>query len=543
MPELTGTRDLASYLRTWWRWKWLFLFFVIAAPLVAFAIERSQPTEYRSSALVGINGTTVNSALVSGSGSFTTSNITAIAQLVTTTPVADIAAGLLNPPGNPGQIAGEVTASGDPSTDFLTISAQDRSSVRAAAIANAFARAISLNLQQSAVGQINSSIKTLRLQLAHLGANDPGLKVQLQQQLSQLLISRSTQGSGAAILQAAGPSGTPAGGGVRRSVELALVIGVLLGFGAIVLAERSDRRLRTPEDLERMTDLPLLGVIEPSAFSPNLNTTSEDDEAFQMLRTSLMYFNVDRDLDSVVVTSAGEKEGKTTVATRLAAAAATSGRNVILVDADLRRAQVSARLGIRAQDGLGSVIAGSSALADVLVDVPLEDTPGAGRLQLLPAGPPPPNPAALMSSPRMQQLLRQLELDSDLVIIDTPAALAVSDPLPLMRAVTGVLVVARMNSSTRQTIRRLQKIIESAHGSLLGVVATGASAGLGYSHYYPKYYAANGTNGHKGLGRLLKHRPEQMSVLNGSSDVSGSSGASGPSGIGDSAGASGSPDE
>jgi Mrp family chromosome partitioning ATPase len=122
----------------------------------------------------------------------------------------------------------------------------------------------------------------------------------------------------------------------------------------------------------------------------------------------------------------------------------------------------------------------------------------------------------------MQQLVRQLEVQSDLVIVDTPAALAVSDPLPLMRAVTGVIVVARMNTSTRQTIRRLQKIIEAAHGTLLGVVATGASAGLGYSHYYPKYYAQNG-NGHKsGLRRLRKRQVEEMRIVRGSSGVSGS---------------------
>jgi capsular exopolysaccharide synthesis family protein len=518
MPELTGTKDLRSYLRTFWRWKWFFLFFVIAAPVVAYVIDRSQPTVYKSSALVGINGATVNSSLVNGSGSFSTSNITAIAELVTTTPVAEIAAGLLNPPGNPGQIASEVTTNGDPATSFLTISAEDRSAARAAAVANAFARAISLNLQRSAIAQINSSIKTIQAQLAHLGQNNVDTKLQLQQQLNQLVVARSTQGSGAAILQAATPSGTPAGGGVRRTVELGLLIGLLLGVGAVVLAEGADRRIRAPEDLEGMTDLPLLAVIEPSAFSPGVSTTKEDAEAFQMLRTSLMYFNVDRSLDSVVITSAGEKEGKTTVATRLAVAAATSGLNVILVDADLRRAQVSARLGIHAKEGLGSVIAGSRDLAAVLVEQPLDDTPGAGQLHILPAGPPPPNPSALMSSPRMQQIIRELESQSDLVIIDTPAALAVSDPLPLMRSVTGVVVVARVNSSSRQTIRRLQKIVESAHGNLLGVVATGAATGLGYAHYYPTYYASNGHNGSKGFGKLRKRHGEDTTSMTSSPD-------------------------
>jgi len=511
MPEVTGTKDLRAYFGMLWRWKWLFLFFVIATPVVAYLIERGKPSVYKSSALVGVNGATVSSSLVNGSGSFSTNNITAVAELVTTTPVADIAAGLLNPPGNPGQIAGEVTATGDSITNFLTISATDRSPARAAEIANVFARAISLNLQRSAISQIDSTIKTIQTQLGHLGHTDPATRSALEQQLSQLQTARYTQGNQAAILQAATPSGTPVGTSVRRTVELGLLIGLLLGFGAVVLIESGDRRLRTPEDLEKVTDLPLLAATESSAFSRDLTTSKEDHEAFQMLRTALLYFNVDRHLDSVVITSAGEKEGKTTVATRLALASAGAGMNVVLIDADLRRAQVSARLGINTTEGLGAVIAGTLPLTDALVDYRV-DEPGAGRLRILPAGPPPPNPSALMSSQGMQRILRELESQSDLVIIDTPAALAVSDPLPLMRSVSGIVVVARMNQSTRQTIRRLKGIIESVRGNLLGVVATGTATGPGYAHYYPNYYTHNGANGSAGR-HLLRRRPKPQTPM------------------------------
>ena len=505
MPEVSGTKDLRSYVRLLWRWKWLFLFFVIASPVVAYLIESSSTPVYQSSTLVGINSASVNSAL-GASGSYSTSNIQAIAQLVTTTPVADIAAGLLNPPGNPGQVAGEVTATSDPNTGFLTISAQDPNPRRAADIANAFATAIGRNLQQSEVGAINNAIKVIRKQLASPGAKDAATRSQLQTQLDQLQLARSGQSGGSAILQSAVPSGSPVGGGTRKTIELGLLIGVLLGFGAVVLAGGSDRRLRTPEDLERVTDLPLLAAVESSAFD-GLSTTASDDEAFQMLRTGLMYFNVERQLDSVLVTSAGEKEGKTTVATRLALTAAAAGMNVVLVDADLRRAQVTARLGIKSQSGLGAVLAGVSQLTDALVDYPLETHvhPG-GRLRVLPAGPPPPNPSALMTSRGMEQTVHELESMSDLVIVDTPAALAVSDPLALMRGVSGVVIVARMNRSSRQTIQRLQQVVESAHGNLLGVIATGTTAGPGYGHYYPKYYAPNGTNGSSTGGFTLRGR-------------------------------------
>ncbi len=494
MPEFTGTKDLLGYLRVVWRWKFLILFFVVAAPAVAYVLELGKPNVYQSSALVGVNSTIVNASVLNSSGSFQTTNVTAIADLVTTSPVADLAAGLMKPPANPAQITGEVSATGDVTTNFIRITATDRSPQRAAAIANAFAQAISKHLQQSAVSEITTTVKGLQLQLSHLSKTD-ATRPALQQQLNQLIASKKTQGGEAAILQAATPSSTPSGPHRRRAIELGLLIGILLAIGAVALAESGDRRLRTPEDLEGFTQLPLLAAIAPSAFSGSLMTGPLDDEAFQMLRTALMYFNVDAPLTSVMVTSPGEKDGKTTVATRLALAAAQAGLNVVLVDGDLRRAQVSAKLGIQHRAGLGSVLAGSLPLSEALHEYAVEGTME-GRLLVLPAGHPPPNPSALLSSNRALDMLRELGADHDLVIIDTPAALAVSDPVPLMRHVSGIVMVARMNRSSRQTVRRLRKIIDQAHGKLLGVVATGVSAGPGYEHYHPTYYATtNGTDG------------------------------------------------
>ncbi|MGI8863620.1 MAG: polysaccharide biosynthesis tyrosine autokinase [Solirubrobacteraceae bacterium] len=514
MGEFTGHNDLRTYLRILWRWKLLFLVFVIAAPLAAYFIESGKPKSYRSTALVGVNATTVDTALLNGGASFSTSNVQAIAELVTTTPVASIAASLLNPPTAAGAIVGEVTATGDPTTNFLTITAQDPSPVRAATIANAFARAIGLNRQDAAIKELNGTISGVQSQLSHLSRKDVTTRPGLQQQLNQLRAAKAAQSGDAAILQPATPSGVPTGLATRRTVELGLIIGLLLGFGAIALAENADRRLRTPDDLEGLTDLPLLAAIPSKAFSGKLDTSPEDEEAFQMLRTSLMYFNIDQHLSSIVITSPGEKDGKTTVAIRLALATARAGLRVILVDSDLRRAQVSSRLGIHAQEGLGAVIGGRLTLSDAIVDYAVPDS-GEGQLRVLPAGPPPPNPSALISSEAMQNVLNDLCSQSDLVIVDTPAALAVSDPLPLMRSVTGVVLVARMNRSSRETIRRLQRIIESAHGKLIGVVATGVSSGPGYDSYSPKYYTQNGS-GERGLRnrlRLRRKRSHQMVVL------------------------------
>src|SRR5436190_15239456 len=344
MPQFTHTKDFRSYLRILWRWKFLLLAFLIAAPVAAYLVERGKPNVYQSSALVGVNSETVNTAVLGSSGSFSTPIMPAVAQLVTTRPVARHAALLMKPPADPAQIVGEVSASGTPTTNFITITATDRNPARAAAIANAFAQAITNNQRSQAITQLNQAIAGIKNQLRRLRSGAPGsqtaaTRAQLVAQLDQYRAAKPTQGSAAAILQSAVPSGTPAGPHTRRTIELALLIGLLLGLGAVALAENADRRLRSPDDLEGMADVPLLASIPPSAFSGKLDTGPADEESFQMLRTALLYFNVNREHQSVVITSAGEKDGKTTVAVRLALAAARAGLRVVVVDADLRRAQ------------------------------------------------------------------------------------------------------------------------------------------------------------------------------------------------------------
>ena len=139
-----------------------------------------------------------------------------------------------------------------------------------------------------------------------------------------------------------------------------------------------------------------------------------------------------------------------------------------------------------------------------MLDYPL-DAPGAGSVTVLPAGPPPPNPAALLASEAMRRIVRELEGQADLVIIDSVAALAVSDALPLLRSVSGCVVIARMNRSSRAAVRRLQKILGSAHGTVLGIVVTGSGAAMGgYAAYH---YSENGhRDGALGLLHLRRSR-------------------------------------
>jgi capsular exopolysaccharide synthesis family protein len=487
MPEFTGQRDIRIYIRTIWRWKFLIAALVVAAPLVAYLLESGKPKQYRASATVSVSQDTVNSSLLSGTTNFSTTNVQAIAALVTTTSVAKLAGSRLQPAESPAEAASGVSASANLETDFITITAIRTDPEAAASVANAFADALNVNQVSSAKTQIDQAIASTRTQLSHLAPSDTDYD-SLKSQLTQLQAALHDQSGDVSIIQRATANATPVGPHPKRAIELGLVIGILLAVAAVMLLDSVDRRLRTPDDLEDLTGLPVLASFAPSAFRSELETSPIDEEAFQTLRTSLTYFTVDRPIKSVLVASPGEKEGKSTVAVRLALASARAGLNVILVDADLRRAGATVKLGLEPGIGLGLVLAERRPVETALIEWPMaEHEPG--RLRVVAAGSPPPNPAALISSPQMRGLIATLEDRADLVIIDTPAGLAVSDSVPLMQHVSGVVLVARMNRSSRDTVRRLHKIIESAHGHLLGVIATGVTSGPGYEKYSQTYYA------------------------------------------------------
>ncbi len=506
-PEASGQQDLRNFIRILWRWKFLFLFILVVVPVAAYLIERGKPKTYQSSTLLAIQGSTINGVSVEPQ------NVAAVARLATTTPVAQKAALYLGvPSSSAGALLNEVSTTSDTTTGFVGLTVVDRSPYRAAAVARAFAHALGGVESQQSVQGLDAQIKALNRQLQNTPANDSASRSSITSQITQLREQRTTSSTGVQIIQPALVSHTPVGPQTRRSVEIALVIALLLAIGAIFIAENSDRRLRNPEDLEDLTKMPLLGTVPTSAFKPDPVGEHRDVEAFQMLRAALTYFNVDRPLSSVAIISPLVADGKTTVAVGLAIAAARAGKRAILVDADLRRPQVCTRLGIEPTPGLSAVLAGEKTLSEVMLEYPVP-APHGGQLLVLPAnlGPLPPNPSALLSSQEMKDLLGALERQSDLVIVDTAAALAVSDALPLLQMSSGIMMIVRMNRSSRAAVRRLQKVIAASHGRVLGVVATGVTSAVqGYDKY--GYYAQGERAGGSRRARLRRKEQPRTTV-------------------------------
>jgi receptor protein-tyrosine kinase len=268
------------------------------------------------------------------------------------------------------------------------------------------------------------------------------------------------------------------------------------------LLELADHSVGSPAELEEVFRAPLLGVIpEDSALAAPFRTASgrglidADEEVFHLLRAHLRYFNLDRELRSILVCSSGPGEGKTTVAAHLASAMAAGGARVLLVEADLRLPVMSARLNIRQAPGLADVVVGRVGLQDAVQTVPV---PGdEGGLCVLVAGAMPPNPTQMLESEAMARVLAEASNDFDMVIVDSAPLLSVADTIGLLKRVDGVIVVTMLGKSRSDVASRTAAMLRRVGAPLLGVVANGVRGAelapyrYGYS-YGPRARAAAG---------------------------------------------------
>jgi len=256
--------------------------------------------------------------------------------------------------------------------------------------------------------------------------------------------------------------------------------------------------------MEAVYGLPLLGIVPEStalareARSKNAreDLPSGEAEAFQLIRAHLRYFNVDRELRTLLVASAAPGDGKTTVARHLASAAARVGSRVLLLEVDLRRPTIAKQLGVQSGPGLADVLIGAVSLSEATQTIATEASSGdsaKGRaFDVLVAGAAlPPNPGELVESHAMETVLEQAKSQYDLVVIDTPPLTAVSDAFPLLRKVDGVVIVGRVGRNRRDVAQRLHETLSGAGAPLLGVIANGFKSGrlgsyggYGYSYDY-----------------------------------------------------------
>jgi len=404
----------------------------------------------------------------------------------------------------PQQVKDTLSVSAQGESNIVNVAATATSPALAARIANTYSE-LFVSEQQNADHQYYASALALvNRQLAALPpqrrAGAAGLA--LQDRAQSLGVLAELRSGTVQLAQAATAPNGPSSPKPMRNTILGMLLGLLLGIAVAVLLERLDQRIREPKDLERIYGLPLLGVVPESPALASSSASGQgawaalphaDTEVFQLIRAHLRYFNVNRDLRTLVIASAAPGDGKTTVARHLAAAAASMGSRVLLIEADLRRPTFAVEMNIKSGPGLADLLIDGGGLEDAIQPIEIEPahrrTGDARRFDALVAGwVLPPNPAEMIESQAMERLMQSAKSDYDVVVIDTPPLTVVSDAFPLLRKADGVVIVGRVGRNRRDVAQRLHETLAGVGAPLLGVVANGFQAGpldsYGYGYGY-----------------------------------------------------------
>ncbi len=293
------------------------------------------------------------------------------------------------------------------------------------------------------------------------------------------------QSGGAQVLTLAEAPEAPVSPKPVRDATLALVLGLMLGVGLVFLVDTLDERIRNVADLEVISGgLPTLAVIpevdkghDDGFVAARDDARSPQAEAFRSLRTAVKFAGLDRPLKVIQVTSSSQGEGKTTAVANLGVALAQGGDRVAIVCCDLRRPKVQDRFGVDLTPGLTDVLVGDATLADALRRYD-------ANVLLLPAGSPPPNPSELLASNKAAAVIKALAEEFDVVVVDSPPVLPVTDALVVSRLVDATLVVVDSRSTARKAVRRTLQLLAQVHAPVLGVVFNGAPVGGSYGYGY-----------------------------------------------------------
>ena len=322
-----------------------------------------------------------------------------------------------------------------------------------------------------------------------------------KQKLDQVQVDAALKSGGAQVVAKAEVPTTPVKPTPVRDAALAGVLGLLLGIGLAFLTEYLDDKINVTEDVARyghgltvLAEVPNVGgwrdrksTRVATVESPN----SAVAEAYRSMRTSLQIIGLRRPIQTLLVTSPMASEGKSTTVVNLGVTMARAGRRVVLVDLDLRKPRMGQFFDLPDGPGFTSVLVGDAPLSEALVEI--EVAPGVPPLQLLTSGPVPPNPSELMGATRLAELLASLQAVADLLIIDSPPLIPVTDALVLSGRVDGVLLVVAAGQTRRRHLGRAVELLQQAEAPLLGAVLNATTTqhrryGYGYGYESPYAY-------------------------------------------------------
>jgi polysaccharide biosynthesis transport protein len=473
------------------------------------------------------------------------------ADLVRREPVLQGALNVLGLKWDWSQLQNMVTSRNIPNTLLIEITVVDTDPQRAAALAREIANQLILNspaatdaakqseqaytLEQIAdikakltkaqtdVRQYDDAIAkaTSARQIQELNSRQSSLQNQIgqwQSTYAQLLLTvqKGSPNSLNMIEPAQVPS-TPIGPNTTNNTILAAVIGLILAGGAAFLLEYIDDTVKDSELVRRSLGLETLGTIKtidsrefPEKLVVSHYPFSPVAEAYRMMRTNLQFSAIDKPLRSMLITSSTPLEGKSLTSANLAAIIAQSGKRVVLVDADLRRPTQHRNFNLTNNAGLTTLL-----LDNTIDPTVIQQEVGVDNLRVVTSGPLPPNPAELLGSKRMSELIAVLQKQADVVIFDTPPVIAVADALILSTHVDGVLLVIDASKTRRPVALKAKAGLAAVGARILGVALNRIP--LRGEDGYEYYYHSHDADGKSNKKRRSRSKYVRASSNNGNS--------------------------
>jgi polysaccharide biosynthesis transport protein len=444
--------DLRDYLRVLRkRWSVVVLCTLIGVGAAAGLVYKTTP-KYEATAQLFVAAKDTGGAAsgLQSSDQFSQDRVKSYAEIISSPNVTAPVASQVGDGLSAQQVADEVTAEAPLNTVLINVHVTDPSARRAQALVNAISDQFATYAAQleRTPGTATSPVKVTVVHRASLPKNPVSPKTALD-------------------------------------LIIGFLVGLAIGIGSAVLRETFDTTVKDPVAAQRSLNLALLGAIAYDSGARkrplivHADPRSSRAEAFRQLRTNLQFVDIDNAPRSIVVTSSLPEEGKTTTTTNLGISLAQSGLRVLLVEGDLRRPKMAEYLGIEGAVGLTSVLVGRTELAAAI-----QSWGPNGVLKVLPSGPIPPNPSELLGSQGMVDLLRELEVSYDLVLVDAPPLLPVTDAAVLSTIASGAIVVVKHGGTKTDQLARAIDALRSVDAHVYGLIFTMTPTKGPDSYYY-----------------------------------------------------------
>ncbi len=544
---------LQRYITLLWRWVWLILLITLLAGGAAYLVSRQMTPIYAASTTLLINQASTGSMTTDYNSILSSERLArTYAQLMLKRPVLAEVISALQLVETPDRLQDRIRVAPVRDTQLIVVSVEDTDPQRAADIANRIVAVFAEQNRELQSERFAESKRSLEEEIAKLqtdidatqagldalrGIDDPARRARLEaalveyrssyatvlRSLEEVRLAEAQMTNSVNVVESATPAEQPVRPRIALNTALAAIAGLLLAIGLALLIEYLSDRVSSSDDVAAATHVGTLAAIgridgvEPSEKLVMLKDPfSLVSEAYQMLRVKLEIARFEKPLHTLLVTSSGPGEGKSTTAANLALAIARSGKRVILVDTDLRRPSLHRFFRHANLRGVTTALVRdpSDSLYNHMIPTSMEN------LLLLPSGPVPSDPAVMVSSAKMAELITELKSMADVVVFDSPPLLAVADATPLAHVCDATLLVVLAGATRTSQLRRACDQLLQAGVEPQGVVLNRVTKEQGgYDHYY-YYYGGEKRRSKRGpLGKLFGRRHRRRSHAPGAVDT------------------------